>query len=95
MDRNDLPMMFRVRSDGCTSRCRCQCAGKVNAGVWNDYTGGVLTASACGPMGADYQDHCVMAVGYNSTAPKPYWIVRNSWASTWGMAGYIYLEMEP
>lgn len=66
----------------------------VNAGVWNDYTGGVLTSAACGPMGAEYQDHCVMAVGYNSTAPKPYWIVRNSWASTWGMAGYIYLEMD-
>jgi len=66
----------------------------VNAGVWNDYTGGVLTSAACGPMGADYQDHCVMAVGYNSTAPKPYWIVRNSWASTWGMQGYIYLEMD-
>lgn len=66
----------------------------VNAETWNDYTGGVLTSAACGPMGADYQDHCVMAVGYNSTAPKPYWIVRNSWASTWGMAGYIYLEMD-
>ena len=66
----------------------------VNAGVWNDYTGGVLTAAACGPMGAAFQDHCVMAVGYNSTAPKPYWIVRNSWASTWGMAGYIHLEMD-
>eukprot|EP00931_Biecheleriopsis_adriatica_P005729 TRINITY_DN107207_c0_g1_i1.p1 TRINITY_DN107207_c0_g1~~TRINITY_DN107207_c0_g1_i1.p1 ORF type:complete len:395 (+),score=100.80 TRINITY_DN107207_c0_g1_i1:81-1265(+) len=65
----------------------------VNAGVWNDYTGGVLTAEACGPMGAAYQDHCVMAVGFNSTAPKPYWIVRNSWASTWGEGGYIYLEM--
>ena len=34
-----------------------------------------------------------MAVGYNPTAPKPYWIVRNSWASTWGEDGYIYLEM--
>merc|ERR1711959_329164 len=65
----------------------------VNAGVWNDYTGGVMTSSACGPMGAMYQDHCVMATGYNSTAPVPYWIVRNSWASTWGEEGYIYLEM--
>merc|ERR1719195_2472379 len=65
----------------------------VNAGAWNDYTGGVMSAAACGPMGAEYQDHCVMAVGFNSTAPKPYWIVRNSWASSWGEQGYIYLEM--
>merc|ERR1712072_1597479 len=65
----------------------------VNAGVWNDYTGGVLTAKACGSMGAEDQDHCVMAVGFNTTAPTPYWIVRNSWATTWGEEGYIYLEM--
>jgi C1A family cysteine protease len=65
----------------------------VNAGVWNDYTGGVLTSAACGSMGADSQDHCVMAVGFNATAPTPYWIVRNSWATTWGDQGYIYLEM--
>merc|ERR1711977_812589 len=65
----------------------------VNAGNWNDYVGGVMTSAACGPMGAEYQDHCVMAVGFNTTAPTPYWIVRNSWASTWGEEGYIYLEM--
>jgi len=65
----------------------------VNAGAWDDYTGGVMTSKACGPMGADYQDHCVMATGFNATAPTPYWIVRNSWSSTWGEEGYIYLEM--
>jgi len=65
----------------------------VNAGVWNDYTGGVMTSAACGSMGAMDQDHCVMAVGFNTEAPTPYWIVRNSWASTWGEQGYIYLEM--
>merc|ERR1712039_256633 len=65
----------------------------VNAGTWNDYTGGVLTAAGCGSMAADAQDHCVMAVGFNATAPTPYWIVRNSWATTWGEDGYIYLEM--
>merc|ERR1712190_230415 len=64
----------------------------VNAGVWNDYTGGVLTAAACGSMGADSQDHCVQAVGFNATAPTPYWIVRNSWATTRGEAGLIRLE---
>merc|ERR1712003_402026 len=66
----------------------------VNAGAWNDYTGGVLTSAACGSMAADAQDHCVMAVGFNTTAPTPYWIVRNSWSSTWGVEGYIYLEYD-
>merc|ERR1712007_166596 len=64
----------------------------VNAGNWNDYTGGVMTSAQCGSMAADYQDHCVMATGFNTTAPTPYWIVRNSWASTWGEVGYTYLE---
>merc|ERR1719443_2491541 len=65
----------------------------VNAGAWNDYTGGVMTSAQCGSMAADYQDHCVMATGFNTTAPQPYWIVRNSWASGWVEKGYIYLEM--
>ena len=65
----------------------------VNAASWNDYVGGVLTSAACGPMAADAQDHCVMATGFNATAPTPYLIVRNSWASTFGENGYIYLEM--
>jgi C1A family cysteine protease len=65
----------------------------VNAATWNDYTGGVMTSAACGSMAAKSQDHCVMATGFNTTAPTPYWIVRNSWSSTWGEYGYIYLEM--
>jgi len=65
----------------------------VNAENWNDYTGGVMSSAQCGGMDADSQDHCVMATGFNSTAPTPYWIVRNSWSSTWGEYGYMYLDM--
>jgi len=35
----------------------------------------------------------VQLVGYNTTAPTPYWIVRNSWNTDWGIDGYIYLSM--
>mmetsp|Transcript_15731 Transcript_15731/g.28650 ORF Transcript_15731/g.28650 Transcript_15731/m.28650 type:complete len:392 (-) Transcript_15731:98-1273(-) len=68
----------------------------VNAGSWNDYTGGVLTAEGCGSMAADELDHCVQLVGYNTTVTDgaPYWIVRNSWAASWGEEGYIYLQMD-
>jgi len=51
-----------------------------------------MSSAQCGSMAADYQDHCVQATGFNTTAPTPYWIVRNSWASGWGEKGYIYLE---
>jgi len=65
----------------------------VNAGAWNSYTGGVMSSAACGSMASFEQDHCVMATGFNTTASTPYWIVRNSWADSWGEEGYIYLEM--
>jgi len=37
-------------------------------------------------------DHCVQAVGYDDTSSPPYWIVRNSWATSWGEKGYIRVE---
>jgi C1A family cysteine protease len=59
----------------------------VAAESWQYYTGGVMTSCA-GSV-----DHCVQAVGYNNGASPPYWIVRNSWGTSWGIQGYIYLDM--
>ena len=58
----------------------------LDAESWNSYTGGVM--SICG----DSVDHCVQAVGLNQDASTPYWIVRNSWGTSWGESGYIYLK---
>jgi len=61
----------------------------VDASQWSDYSGGVMTASQCGSS----IDHCVLAVGYNTQANPPYWIVRNSWGTSWGVEnGFIYLQ---
>jgi len=60
----------------------------VDAEPWQFYTGGVLMASSCSTS----IDHCVEAIGYNLGASTPYWIVRNSWGTDWGISGYIYLQ---
>jgi len=50
------------------------------------YQSGVFSGD-CG----DALDHGVLVVGYNQTATPAYWIVKNSWGSRWGDAGYIFL----
>jgi C1A family cysteine protease len=35
--------------------------------------------------------HAVLVVGFDDGPGKQYWIVRNSWGTTWGDAGYCYM----
>jgi cysteine peptidase B len=57
----------------------------VAANAFQTYRGGILK-SCPGQI-----DHCVQAVGYDGD--NNYWIVRNSWATSWGEQGYIRIQM--
>jgi len=58
----------------------------VDASSWSFYTGGVYPASSCGTS----IDHCVLATGYD--VGQGYWIIRNSWGTSWGLNGYMHLQ---
>jgi len=70
-------MSNQLQTNGPLSVC-------VAADSWQTYTGGVLKTCP-GSV-----DHCVQSVGIGGNGA--YWIVRNSWGTSWGIQGYIYLD---
>jgi len=53
------------------------------------YSSGILMASGCPTR----IDHAILAVGYGSENGTEYYIVKNSWGTSWGESGYVRMEV--
>jgi len=62
---------------------------EADTAVFQTYTSGILNSTACGTT----LDHAVLAVGWGSENGQEYWIIKNSWSSSWGENGFIRLAI--
>jgi len=61
------------------------------ASDFHQYKDGVYDSAVC-KNGPQDINHAVLAVGYDATeAGVPYWIVKNSWGTEWGIDGYFHI----
>ena len=58
----------------------------VDATTFQSYRSGIVTSCVNRQI-----NHGVLAVGYDDTNVPPYWIIKNSWGTSWGESGYLRL----
>jgi cathepsin L len=62
----------------------------VDASAWSDYESGIF--DGCDMQNPDI-DHAVQMVGYGTdSSGTDYWLVRNSWGTSYGEGGYIRMK---
>eukprot|EP01135_Chromosphaera_perkinsii_P010893 Nk52_evm20s2273 gene=Nk52_evmTU20s2273 len=61
----------------------------VDASSWQFYSGGVM--ENCEKR---HLNHGVLLVGWDKDSHGNYWIVKNSWGTSWGLSGYIRIRFD-
>jgi len=82
---SDVKPNDQISLKGAVAQQPISIAIEADTRYFQSYTSGVLDSASCGTT----LDHGVLIVGYGEENGKKYWLVKNSWGTTWGENGYI------
>jgi C1A family cysteine protease len=56
------------------------------------YRSGIIDEVACPQNGVNHAIN-IIGWGHNATLNEDYWIIRNSWGTSWGESGYVRFKV--
>ncbi|GAB6025451.1 hypothetical protein CHUAL_011196 [Chamberlinius hualienensis] len=77
---DEIALKYAVASQGPISACIYA------SNSFHQYSGGIFYGFDCPRSGTN---HCILITGYGTQNGQDYWLVKNSWGTSWGIDGYI------